>query len=73
MITQDILKADVLDIVFDNRNKAYGAYTLRKYYNRTLVNALGMMLALVGTICLLSFRFGKKPNEVIRKDEGPVI
>lgn len=73
MITQDILTADVLDIVFDNRNKAYGAYTLRKYYNKTLVNALGMMLALVATICLLSFRFGKKPSENIQNEKPDII
>ena len=73
MITQDILKADVLDIVFDNRNKAYGAYTLRKYYNKTLVNALGIMLALVAIICLLSFRFGKKPADNVRKEKPGIV
>ena len=27
-----ILKSDALDLLFENRNKAYGAYTLRKFY-----------------------------------------
>lgn len=36
-----ILQSDVLDILFENRNKAYGAYALRKNYNRRLMQALG--------------------------------
>jgi protein TonB len=35
-----ILTADVLDIIFDGRNKEYGAYDLRKTYNRRLRIAL---------------------------------
>ena len=44
-----ILSADILDIVFEGRNKEYGAYELRKTYNRRLMFALGGMLVL----CLL--------------------
>ncbi|HVU95961.1 MAG TPA: TonB family protein [Puia sp.] len=39
---QFILDADVLDIVFDGRNKEYGAYELRRSYNRRLVKAIGI-------------------------------
>jgi periplasmic protein TonB len=35
-----ILSADVLDIIFDGKNKQYGAYDLRKTYNRRLTKAL---------------------------------
>jgi periplasmic protein TonB len=35
-----ILNADVLDIIFDGKNKQYGAYDLRKTYNRRLTKAL---------------------------------
>src|SRR4051812_1279544 len=42
-----IMKSDVLDIVFDKRNKAYGAYTLRKFYNNRLIKSLGVMLIAV--------------------------
>lgn len=38
-----ILKSDVLDIVFENRNKAYGAYDLRKYYPGRIKIAIGFM------------------------------
>ena len=40
-----ILNADILDIIFDNRNKAYGAYSLRKFYNNRLYKALGITFA----------------------------
>ena len=53
MTSNEILKADVLDIVFDNRNKNYGAYLLRKYYNNRLGIALGGMLGFVLTIVLI--------------------
>ena len=39
---QSIMTADVLDIVFDGRNKEYGAYELRRSYNRRLVKAIGI-------------------------------
>lgn len=35
-----ILKADVLDILFENRNKLYGAYVIRKQYGRRLLTAV---------------------------------
>src|SRR6185437_10949174 len=38
-----ILTADVLDIIFDGRNKEYGAYELRKSYDRRLLTALKIM------------------------------
>jgi periplasmic protein TonB len=41
----EILKADVLDILFDNRNKQYGAYTLRRHYPSRLRMALGLTLS----------------------------
>jgi len=47
MTSNEILKADVLDILFDNRNKQYGAYALRKNYNRRLGIALGISLSTI--------------------------
>ncbi len=40
MDVNKILNADFLDILFDGRNKDYGAYELRKNYNRRLATAL---------------------------------
>lgn len=50
METNNILQADVLDIIFDGRNKDYGAYQLRKNYNRRLARAMAVMFG----VCLLA-------------------
>jgi len=55
METNKILAADVLDIIFEGKNKAYGAYQLRKSYKKTLTRALvvtgsTLLLALGGTV-----------------------
>jgi protein TonB len=40
-----ILQSDVLDILFEGRNKDYGAYELRKKYNKRILLALGITAA----------------------------
>lgn len=40
MDTNKILSADLLDLVFDNRNKEYGAYDLRKTYHKRITKSL---------------------------------
>jgi periplasmic protein TonB len=60
MKTELILKSDVLDILFDNRNKAYGAYNLRKFYDNRLMKSLGVMLGVV--VVLSAFTFISKKN-----------
>ncbi len=47
METKKILEADYLDLVFNNRNKAYGGYELRKHYSRRTLKALGITMALL--------------------------
>jgi protein TonB len=51
MEVNKILSADILDIIFEGRNKEYGAYELRKTYNKRLVTALVAMAA----FCVLMF------------------
>ncbi len=51
MDVNKIMQADILDIIFDGRNKDYGAYQLRKGYNRRLIIAISTMAA----VCLLAF------------------
>ncbi|HYF33264.1 MAG TPA: TonB family protein [Chitinophagaceae bacterium] len=54
-----ILQSDVLDIIFDGRNKAYGAYELRTNYARRLyISVISMVLACVFLFLLYSFTFG---------------
>ena len=40
-----ILQSDVLDIVFENKNKEYGAYELRRQYNQRLKKSVVTMAA----------------------------
>ena len=42
-----ILKADMLDILFENRNKDYGAYTLRREYNGRMMRGIAVMFGVV--------------------------
>ncbi|PZR34533.1 MAG: energy transducer TonB [Azospira oryzae] len=42
-----IMTADVLDIIFEGRNKTYGAYDLRKTYKRRLLTSLSVMLSIL--------------------------
>jgi protein TonB len=44
MEVTNILTADVLDIIFEGRNKSYGAYELRKSYKRRLMISISVML-----------------------------
>jgi len=64
MDTNKILSADLLDLVFDNRNKDYGAYELRKKYHSRITKALvftGMFILIVFTGAVLANKF--KPKE----------
>lgn len=51
MDANKIQSADILDIIFDGRNKEYGAYDLRKTYNKRMTKAL------VGTIAIIALAF----------------
>jgi protein TonB len=46
-----ILNADILDIIFEGKNKEYGAYDLRKTYNKRLVKAI------IGTAAVILLLF----------------
>ena len=68
MEANKILSADVLDLVFEGRNKDYGAYDLRKTYNRRITRALVItasiaVLALGGSL-LSSAMKGKEDKKV---------
>ena len=85
MDVNKILSADVLDIIFDGKNKSYGAYELRKTYNSRLTKALIVTAALLlliflGTVFANILNKGKDKNEFdvvdtqmaeVKKDEPP--
>jgi protein TonB len=47
MESSTILTADILDILFEGRNKEYGAYDLRRTYGRRLVVSVAVMLSVI--------------------------
>ncbi len=53
MLPETILQSDVLDILFDNRNKTYGAYLLRRQYNARLSKAIISVAAFTLLLALL--------------------
>jgi len=59
METNKILSADFLDILFEGKNKEYGAYELRKTYNRRILTAIAVMVA----VCILAFL-----SQILAKD-----
>lgn len=71
MDVNKILSADILDIIFDGRNKQYGAYDLRKTYNKRLTKALLFTAALAILIFLTSLVAGMKKKNAA--DEIDVI
>ena len=66
MKTELILKSDVLDLLFENRNKEYGAYNLRKFYDSRLTKSVAAMLGLA--IVLSAFTFLPKKKVATLKD-----
>lgn len=51
MEANKIMDADILDILFEGRNKEYGAYSLRKTYNKRLTKAIIVTAAVILLLC----------------------
>ena len=54
MEANQILKSEFLDILFEGKNKEYGAYELRKTYNRRISIAVGSTVALILLLLVIS-------------------
>lgn len=67
MDIEKIKSADMLDIVFEGRNKDYGAYQLRKTYNGRIRNAL------IGTIIICALLIGASIFANSGEDKKPDI
>lgn len=65
METNKILSADVLDILFEGRNKEYGAYMLRKGYNGRLGRALLVMAGVVIVLFCFGFVGRRAPHRQV--------
>lgn len=73
MDSAKILKSDFLDILFENRNKEYGAYELRRQYNKRVRNSV-IATASFALIIIGGYLISKslKGNEDVQKKK-PVI
>jgi len=64
MDKNSILQADVLDIIFEGRNKEYGAYELRQTYNRRLRISVAVMTLVVLSLSITQLLAGRgKPSD----------
>jgi periplasmic protein TonB len=63
MESNKILNADLLDILFEGKNKEYGAYELRKTYNGRMMRALTIMGGVVVLLFTASFVSGRGPKK----------
>ena len=72
MRTDQILSADLIDIVFEHRNKTYGAYDLRKFYGNRLGMALGITF-LLAAAAFLSLKYMNLEKSALAKVEVPDI
>ena len=74
MANQSIYSDRWIDIVFENRNKEYGAYQLRHENPKTTLKALGigfMLITFLVSIPMFINVIGDKP--VIITDNGPLV
>ncbi len=61
------------DIVFEKRNKEYGAYTLRKKYNRNVLIALLIGSVLIATAIITPYLNAKAAESKAKAEERQVI
>ena len=72
MNPDQIASAQVLDILFEGRNKTYGAYQLRKEYNHRLGISIAFVLMVSVGILVSSF-YGKKDQVLYNSGEAKEV
>lgn len=65
MQPEQIMSSDLLDILFADRNKTYGAYPLRREYNHRLKKALMITGALVCTVLAIYYYQGSADQQSV--------
>lgn len=60
----DLYNAEWLDLVFDHRNKNYGAYELRQNYGRTMAKSMSIAFAAVALLSAAAIIFKAKPKPI---------
>ena len=62
---EPLLTGDFDDLIFENRNKSYGAYVLRKKYNSVLGTGIAVAVLLVSLAVIIPFLASQKPDRII--------
>jgi protein TonB len=70
MEPNQIKDADILDILFEGRNKEYGAYELRKTYNRRMVKSMAVMGSVVILVLLGGVVSGLEKSKRVGMEVG---
>lgn len=71
MTSQQILSSDVIDILFEHRNKQYGAYRLRKDYPKELGKAVVMAVSFA--FLLLFFIRPSAAETFVKPEDGKIV
>jgi protein TonB len=66
----NVYKDEWLDLVFNDRNKSYGAYELRQHYPQVMVKAMAITFA---SVLAIIFVFGIILKPVIAKNQPVVV
>lgn len=73
MAKNDLFKKDWIDVIFENRNKSYGAYKLRLESSRTTIKALGGSLLFLTSVCTIPVLASNFWNNDSVEDRGYVL
>src|SRR5215217_9127273 len=66
----NLYKAEWLDVVFNKRNKEYGAYDIRRHYSENLTKALLIaVVTVVGAFVAVGAAIKVEPGEVFKRTE----
>ncbi len=73
MTTNQILQSSLLDIIFEDRNKDYGAYALRKGYNKRLLLALAVGFFISLFFVIIGTWDKKKANSFVKAEMPGIV
>ncbi len=71
----DLYDTEWLDVVFADRNKAYGAYELRQHYSVTMAKAMAVTFFAVALLCgaTILFKAAAPTTRIISVDNTPIV
>jgi protein TonB len=72
MATEKINAPAFDDIVFEDRNKEYGAYSLRKKYSRNVIISMGIGTVILATVIITPYLNAKAADNAAKRAERQV-